>query len=160
MFTLTGNEARGRKMKMAFTKKLTLTLLIGMVSTAGALAADEAYRSAAGGVRIKDLQLGHGSGAATGQIATIHFTGWIDEQGARGREIYNSRAQGQSVSFVIGTDGVMQGWNEGVLGMKPGGKRMLLVPPGMAYGERKVEGVVPENASLMFRIELIGLENP
>jgi FKBP-type peptidyl-prolyl cis-trans isomerase len=63
------------------------------------------------------------------------------------------------VSFVIGTDGVMKGWNEGVLGMKPGGKRMLLVPPGMAYGARKVDSVIPENASLMFRIELIGLED-
>jgi hypothetical protein len=64
------------------------------------------------------------------------------------------------VSFVIGTDGVMKGWNEGVLGMKPGGKRMLLVPPGMAYGAREIEGVAPENASLMFRIELLKLEAP
>ena len=77
-----------------------------------------------------------------------------------GREIFNSRSQGKPVSFVIGTDGVMEGWNEGVLGMKPGGKRMLLVPPGMAYGARKIEGVVPENASLMFRIELLKLEDP
>ena len=64
------------------------------------------------------------------------------------------------VSFVIGTDGVMKGWNEGVLGMKPGGKRMLLVLPGMAYGAREIEGVAPENASLMFRIELLKLEDP
>lgn len=144
-------------MKFAISKKLTLALLLCATLT-GAWAADTAFRSAAGGLMIKDLQLGQGSGAVAGQVATIHFIGWIDDNGARGREIYNSRAQGRPVSFVIGTDGVMQGWNVGVLGMKPGGKRMLLVPPGMAYGARKVEGVVPENASLMFRIELLSLE--
>jgi FKBP-type peptidyl-prolyl cis-trans isomerase FkpA len=92
-------------------------------------------------------------------VATIHFIGWLDEQGARGREIYNSRAEGRPVSFVIGTDGVMQGWNEGVIGMKPGGARMLLVPPGLAYGDRAIDGVIPANAALMFRIELIRLED-
>jgi FKBP-type peptidyl-prolyl cis-trans isomerase len=147
-------------MTFATLNKFALVLLLCSASITSALAADQAFRSAAGGLKIKDLQMGQGSGAVTGQVATIHFVGWIDEQGARGREIYNSRAQGQPVSFVIGTDGVMQGWNEGVLGMKPGGKRMLLVPPGMAYGKRKVEGVVPENASLMFRIELIELKDP
>jgi len=92
-------------------------------------------------------------------VATIHFVGWIDEQGARGKEIYNSRNQGQPVSFVIGTKGVMQGWNEGVIGMRPGGKRMLLVPPSMAWGGRKIEDVIPANAAMMFRIELLKLEN-
>jgi len=161
MFTLTGNKARGNNMKMATAKKLILALLICIGTIASTWAADEPFRNAAGGLRIKDLQLGQGTAAESGQVATIHFVGWIDEQGARGREIYNTRRQrGQPVSFVIGTDGVMQGWNEGIKGMKPGGKRMLLVPPGMAYGKRSVDGVVPENASLMFRMELIGLENP
>lgn len=140
-------------------KKLAGVLLLSMAFLAGASASDESFRSAPGGLRIKDLQLGQGPEAVSGQIATIHFVGWIDETGARGREIYNSRTQGEPVSFVIGTDGVMQGWNEGVLGMKPGGKRMLLVPPGLAYGARKVEGI-PANASLMFRIELLGLSDP
>ena len=157
MFTLNRNEAGGRKMKFSTSSKMAL-LVICMAFTAGAWAADEAFRSAAGGLMIKDLQVGQGEGAARGQVATIHFVGWIDELGVRGREIYNSRAQGHPVSFVIGTDGVMKGWNEGVLGMKPGGKRMLLVPPGMAYGARKVEDVVPENATLMFRIELVKIE--
>ena len=147
-------------MKTATAKKLVLALLLCAGTIAGAWAADEGFTRAAGGLRYKDLKVGEGAGAVTGQIATIHFRGWLDEQGARGREIYNSYAEGQPVSFVIGTSGVMQGWNEGVLGMKPGGKRILLVPPGMAYGTREVEGVVPANAALMFHIELIGLENP
>jgi FKBP-type peptidyl-prolyl cis-trans isomerase len=61
---------------------------------------------------------------------------------------------------VIGTDGVMPGWNEGVVGMRPGGSRMLLLPPAMAYGKRQVEGVVPANAAMMFRIELVSLDDP
>jgi len=145
-------------MKMATTKKFAL-LLICMVTMASAWAADENFRSAEGGLRIQDLEMGQGQGAVVGQVATIHFVGWVDQRGARGREIFNSRSQGQPVSFVIGTERVMPGWNAGVLGMKPGGKRMLLVPPGMAYGDRKIDDVVPENAALMFRIELIELRD-
>jgi peptidylprolyl isomerase len=61
---------------------------------------------------------------------------------------------------VIGTDGVMQGWNDGVLGMQPGGARMLLLPPAMAYGDRQVEDIIPANAPMMFRIELLRLDEP
>ena len=136
---------------------LALSTLLVMPAAMGA---DEAFRAGPGGLRLQDLALGVGVEAQAGMVATIHFIGWLDEQGARGREIYNSRAEGRPVSFVIGTDGVMQGWNEGVIGMQPGGARMLLVPPGLAYGDRAIDGVIPANASLMFRIELIRLEDP
>ena len=66
---------------------------------------------------------------------------------------------GDDSLHVIGTDGVMPGWNAGVVGMKPGGSRMLLLPPAMAYGDRQVEGVVPANAPMMFRIELLSLDD-
>ena len=144
---------------MNLTMKVTV-LLICMTCMAGTWAADEGFRSAEGGLRIQDLEFGQGQGAAVGQVATIHFIGWIDQQGVRGREIYNSRSRGQQVSFVIGTERVMPGWNAGVLGMKPGGTRMLLVPPGMAYGNRTIDDVVPANAALMFRIELLALDDP
>ena len=148
-------------MKTINWMKALTTLLISLAIVTSVPAADQAFRSGPGGLRIKDVQQGDGAAAAIGQIATIHFVGWIDDQGRRGREIFNSRTQrGEPVSFVIGTDGVMQGWNEGVLGMKVGGKRTLLVPPGMAYGNREIEGIVPANASLMFHIELISLEDP
>jgi FKBP-type peptidyl-prolyl cis-trans isomerase len=123
-------------------------------------AGDEAFQQGPGGLRFKDLQSGQGVVAEPGMVATIHFIGWIDEQGVRGREIFNSRRDGQPVSFVIGTDGVMQAWNEGVTGMQPGGARMLLVPPAMAYGNRSVDGIIPANSSMMFRIELVSLRDP
>jgi len=109
---------------------------------------------------MKDLQAGQGMQAQEGMVATIHFIGWLDERGARGREIFNSRAEGRPISFVIGTDMVMPAWNVGVLGMRPGGARLLLVPPAMAYGDRAIEDVVPANAPLMLRLELLQLENP
>jgi len=146
-------------MKIATAWKLALVLLLSAGCNAGAWAAGEGFTSAAGGLRYKDLKVGTGEPAASGQIATIHFKGWLDENGSQGREIYSSYSEGQPVRFVIGTDGVMPGWNEGVLGMQPGGKRLLLIPPGMAYGNREIEGVVPANASLMFHIELIALED-
>ncbi|MGK2927514.1 MAG: FKBP-type peptidyl-prolyl cis-trans isomerase [Lysobacterales bacterium] len=136
---------------------LALFALLALSPTA---LAEEAFRAGPDGLRLKDLQPGDGPEARAGMVATIHFIGWLDERGARGREIYNSRAEGREVSFMIGTDGVMQGWNEGVIGMKPGGARMLLVPPGLAYGKRSIEGVIPANAAMMFRIELVRLENP
>jgi len=118
----------------------------------------DGFRTAAGGMKVKDLANGSGLVAEEGMIATIHFIGWLDNQGVRGKELYNSRSTGEPVSFVIGTDKVMPAWNEGVLGMQPGGRRMLLVPPGMAYGNRAVEDIIPANASMMFNIELVRLE--
>lgn len=158
MFTVISVRPGSNALKTGVVHILALLLFFAGSVTAVS-ANDPAFRSGPGGLRIKDIQTGQGQPAATGQVATIHFVGWIDEQGTRGRELYNTRAEGEPVSFVIGTDGVMAGWNEGVLGMRPGGKRMLLVPPGMAYGQRGVEGIVPENSSLMFRIELIGLRD-
>ena len=145
----------------ANTYRMVLPLLLAtLLAASAALGADQAFRAGPGGLRLQDLAVGAGPVAQPGMVATIHFIGWLDEQGARGREIYNSRAEGRPVSFVIGTDGVMQGWNEGVIGMQAGGARMLLVPPGLAYGDRAIDGVIPANASLMFRIELIRLESP
>ena len=89
-----------------------------------------------------------------GLTAAMHFTGWVAENCQQGKEIYNSRKGGEPVAFVIGTDKVMQGWNEGVLGMRAGGTRLLRIPPELGYGDKAVEDVVPANAYLQFIIEL------
>jgi len=147
-------------MNTATLKIFFSVLLICFFTVASSLASDPAFRNGPGGLRIKDMQIGQGTAAVPGQVATIHFVGWLDNEGARGKEFFNSRRQrGEPVSFVIGTDGVMPAWNEGVLGMRPGGKRMLLVPPGMAYGQRQIDGQIPKNASLIFQIEMVRLED-
>lgn len=121
-------------------------------------AQDAAFRAGPDGLRIKDLQIGQGAEAQEGMLATIYFIGWLDDHGQRGREFYNARAEARPVSFVIGTDKVMPAWNAGVIGMRPGGTRMLLVPPAMGFGERGVDDKVPPNTPLMLRIELVSLE--
>lgn len=141
------------------TRALSAFLALMLASTA-AFADDQAFQAGAGGLRFKDMTPGQGQAASPGQVATIHVVGWYDRQGVKGKELINSRRQrGEPVSFVIGTDGVMPAWNEGVKGMKPGGKRILMVPPGMAYGARGVDGEISPNASFIFQIELVGLED-
>jgi len=110
------------------------------------------------GTRYRDLQQGSGETAAPGDVATMHFIGWLDDAGKKGREFYNSHSQGGPLSFVIGTEKVMPGWNDGIIGMQPGGKRLLLLPAALGYGARGVQGIVPPNASLIFVIELLDLE--
>jgi FKBP-type peptidyl-prolyl cis-trans isomerase FkpA len=126
-------------------------LALALVTTASA----ESFTTLPSGLEYKDLKVGIGSEAQLGDIAHIHFTGWVDENGQRGKEIYNSRKGGEPVAFVIGTDKVMQGWNEGVLGMRAGGTRLLRIPPELGYGDKAVEDVVPANAYLQFIIELL-----
>lgn len=133
-----------------------LTLLLSLMF--GSAAQADSFRSAKGGMQIQDTQTGDGPVAAEGMVATIHFISWLDNQGVRGKPIFDSRKNGEPVSFVIGTDKVMPAWNEGVLGMQSGGKRLLLVPPKMAYGNRAINDVVPANTSLQFVIELVRLE--
>ena len=111
-----------------------------------------------GGIQYRDLQVGSGDCAEAGDVVAIHFVGWLTRDGQRGSEFFNSRAQGRPVSFVVGTERVMPAWNEGVIGMCLGGRRLLLVPPALGYGSKGVQGVVPANAHLMFLIEVLDVE--
>jgi FKBP-type peptidyl-prolyl cis-trans isomerase len=132
----------------------TVFLVLAFVGTASA----KSFTTLSSGLEYKDLKVGSSSSVAQlGDIALIHFIGWVDENGQRGREIYNSRMKQEPVSFVIGTDKVMQAWNDGVIGMKVGGTRLLRIPPELGYGDKAVEDVVPANAYLQFIIELLEL---
>lgn len=136
--------------KLSIVTGLVLLLII-FAGTSRA----EPFTALPNGLEYKDLKVGSGPVAQQGSTAVIHFIGWLDENGERGREIYNSRKEKNPVSFVIGTDKVMQGWNEGVVGMQAGGMRMLRVPPALGYGAKAVEDVIPPNAKLLFIIELL-----
>ena len=129
----------------------TVLLLLAFEGTTSA----EPFTTLPSGLEYKDLKVGGGNKAQLGDTAVIHFVGWVDENGQRGKEIYNSRKEREPVSFVIGTDKVMQGWNEGVIGMHAGGTRMLRIPPELGYGKKAVEDVVPPDSCLQFIIELI-----
>jgi len=133
-------------------------VILMLVPFATSILAAESFQITPQGAQYKDLKPGSGNMAAVGDVATMHFTGWLDDAGSKGKELYNTRRQGKPVAFVIGTERVMQGWNEGVIGMRPGGKRLLKIPPSMGYGSKGVEDIIPPDARLIFIIDLIDVD--
>jgi FKBP-type peptidyl-prolyl cis-trans isomerase len=110
------------------------------------------------GLEYEDLRLGSGATVQFGAIVTIHITGWINEGGKKGIEFISTYNRGKPMSFKLGAKYVMKALNEGVRGMKVGGKRLLMVPEKLGYGAKGVGDVVPPNADLLFEVELIDAE--
>lgn len=116
------------------------------------------------GLGIEEIQEGTGEAARAGQRVTVHYTGWLweadpssPEGGRAGRKFDSSLDRNQPFRFALGAGEVIRGWDEGVAGMKVGGKRRLLIPASMGYGARGAGGVIPPNATLLFDVELLGV---
>ncbi len=107
------------------------------------------------GLQYEDTKVGTGATPQKGQICVVHYTGWLWENGAKGKKFDSSVDRGQPFSFPVGQGRVIKGWDEGVATMKVGGKRTLLIPPDLAYGSRGAGAAVPPNATLLFEVELI-----
>jgi FKBP-type peptidyl-prolyl cis-trans isomerase len=108
-----------------------------------------------------DLQVGSGAEVAKGQVAVVHYTGWLYAQAApdnKGQKFDSSVDRNEPFEFPLGGGQVIKGWDEGVVGMKVGGKRRLVIPPEMGYGARGADGVIPGGATLVFDVELVGIE--
>jgi peptidylprolyl isomerase len=110
------------------------------------------------GLRYQDLKEGQGPKPAQGQACEVHYTGWLWEDGKKGKKFDSSVDRGQPFTFPVGAGRVIKGWDEGVSTMKVGGKRLLLIPPNLAYGEQGAGGVIPPNATLLFDVELLGVK--
>ena len=110
------------------------------------------------GLQIEDTKVGTGASPKTGQTCVMHYTGWLYENGAKGKKFDSSVDRGQPFEFQIGLGMVIKGWDEGVMTMKVGGKRTLLIPPSLGYGSRGAGGVIPPNATLLFDVELLGVK--
>ena len=106
------------------------------------------------GLQIIDTTVGTGASPA-GKTAVVHYTGWLYENGAKGKKFDSSVDRGQPFEFPVGAGRVIRGWDEGVATMKVGGKRTLIIPPEMGYGARGAGGVIPPNATLVFEVDLI-----
>lgn len=107
------------------------------------------------GLQFDDTQPGTGAEAVAGRQVTVHYTGWLYQDGTKGRKFDSSKDRGDPFRFHLGAGQVIQGWDEGVQGMKEGGTRVLVIPPQLGYGARGAGGVIPPNATLMFEVELL-----
>ena len=105
------------------------------------------------GLTIEDLVVGTGDAAKSGQRVSVHYTGWTTD----GKKFDSSKDRGQPFSFGLGRGEVIRGWDEGVAGMKVGGKRKLTIPPELGYGSRGAGKVIPPNATLLFEVELLAV---
>ena len=110
------------------------------------------------GLKIIDVKVGTGLSPKAGQTCVMNYTGWLYENGKKGNKFDSSLDRNQPFSFPIGQHQVIAGWDEGVAGMKVGGKRTLIIPPELGYGARGAGGVIPPNATLMFDVELLGVQ--
>jgi len=110
------------------------------------------------GLKYTDSKTGDGATATSGNKVSVHYTGWLYNNGAKGAKFDSSVDRGQPFQFTLGAHQVIAGWDEGVAGMKVGGKRTLIIPPELGYGARGAGGVIPPNATLMFDVELLGVQ--
>ncbi len=107
----------------------------------------------ASGLIIEDIVTGDGEAAIAGIEVTVHYTGWLTD----GNKFDSSKDRNDPFVFALGASHVIRGWDEGVQGMKVGGKRKLTIPPDLGYGARGAGGVIPPNATLVFEVELLAL---
>ena len=111
------------------------------------------------GVAYQDHVVGTGANPATGQMVTVHYTGWLrDDNGGKGKKFDSSRDRGQPFTFKIGVQQVISGWDLGVATMQVGGQRTLIIPAAHGYGARGAGGVIPPGATLVFDVELLGIK--
>lgn len=108
----------------------------------------------ASGLKFQDTVVGSGAEATTGSTVSVHYTGWLEN----GAQFDSSKPRGQPFSFTLGQGRVIAGWEEGVVGMKEGGTRILLIPPDLGYGPAGIPGTIPGNATLRFEVELLDVQ--
>ena len=150
-------------------RKLSRTLMVAAVAAVGALAAPllsqtegkamepgkEAGKEVvtASGLKYVDLKVGEGDEAKAGKVVEVHYTGWLEN----GTKFDSSRDRGEPLKFKLGVGTVIKGWDEGLAGMRVGGKRRLLIPSALGYGKQGAGGLIPPNANLVFEVELLGV---
>lgn len=109
----------------------------------------------ASGLNYEDTVIGEGDLANKGQSVTVHYTGWLYQDGQQGSKFDSSKDRRDPFVFSLGAGMVIRGWDEGVAGMRVGGTRVLIIPPALGYGSRGAGGMIPPNATLKFEVELL-----
>ena len=121
-------------------------------------AADNQVTEMPDGLKYTDTKIGDGATAKAGNKVTVNYTGWLNENGAKGKKFDSSLDRNQPFQFTLGAHQVIAGWDEGVAGMKVGGQRTLIIPPELGYGARGAGGAIPPNATLIFDVDLLQVQ--
>ena len=139
---------------------LSLLLVMTTVLSSGSKAqtTGKSMTTTPSGLQFSDTTVGTGALPKTGQTCVMHYTGWLYNDGVKGKKFDSSVDRGDPFEFSIGRGQVIGGWDEGVATMKVGGKRTLIIPPALGYGARGAGGVIPPNATLMFDVELLSVK--
>ncbi len=133
-------------------------VFLGLILVAAAYAvAQSNMQETDSGLKYIDHEVGTGAEAVAGKTVDVHYTGYLYVDGQRGKKFDSSVDRGQPFSFPLGAGRVIKGWDEGVAGMKVGGKRELFIPPDLGYGSQGAAGAIPPNATLDFEVELLGV---
>jgi len=141
------------------TQRICLSIILGMVTMSSGQAQSNASptkvtgkpTTTASGLQYWEITAGTGTTAVAGKTVSVHYTGWLTD----GKKFDSSVDRGQPFMFPLGAGRVIKGWDEGVAGMKVGGKRQLRIPPELGYGARGAPGAIPPNATLIFDVELL-----
>jgi peptidylprolyl isomerase len=141
---------------------IVLAAALGGIVAVGTHTASKAQAAktmtTASGLQITDSKVGTGATPKPGQTCVMHYTGWLYQNGAKGKKFDSSVDRGEPFEFPIGQKRVIAGWDEGVATMKVGGKRTLIIPPALGYGARGAGDAIPPNATLIFEVELLGVK--
>ena len=138
-------------------KKTLLSLLVILILPAISQASVQTVTTNSG-LKYQDHKVGTGPEAKSGQKVTVHYTGWLWVNGQKGKKFDSSVDRSRPFSFPLGARRVIRGWDEGVAGMKVGGKRTLIIPANLGYGARGAGAIIPPNATLVFDVELLKVE--
>ncbi|ODA66671.1 FK506-binding protein [Methyloligella halotolerans] len=138
---------------------LTLAALLAAVLSFGPANASPQTYYTDSGLGVGDITVGTGPQPKPGQTVVVHYTGWLYERGTKARKFDSSVDRGEPFSFTLGKGQVIEGWDEGVASMKEGGKRTLIIPPELAYGESGAGDAIPPNATLIFDVELLDVKD-
>jgi FKBP-type peptidyl-prolyl cis-trans isomerase FkpA len=142
-------------------RKAGLLVFVGLIAACGAKPSAVAPTSGVTSMQSIELKTGSGAAVTAGKIAVVQYTGWLYEASAKdnkGKQFDSSRTGGQPFRFPVGTGQVIKGWDQGVVGMKVGESRRLIIPADLAYGDSGAGGVIPPGATLVFDIDLVGIE--
>ena len=137
---------------------LALAILAVSTPVGRSDAADNQVTEMPDGLKYTDTKIGDGATAKAGNKVSVNYTGWLYNNGAKGAKFDSSLDRGQPFQITLGAHQGIAGWDEGVAGMKVGGKRTLIIPPELGYGARGAGGAIPPNATLMFDVDLLQVQ--